>query len=99
MTLQFLFILFIAKFIFIQYHNAATYLHQVADYFWVEPPPEPEVVEEEKNEEVSPESVVAKEMLTQKEAAKVTAEKIREQADTVQRLSAPMRPKQLSMII
>ena len=66
---------------------------KVAEYFFVEPEPEPVIEEPKKEEEETSE---LKEFVTTQVAAKVAAEKVRDQAVTVSRLSAPTRPKQMS---
>lgn len=62
----------------------------------MEPEPEP-IVEEVKQEELSQDlKMYVKDLVSTEEAAKNTAEKMRDQANTIIRLSAPMRPKTMS---
>ena len=64
----------------------------------MEPEPEP-VVEEAKKEEDEPSDQYVKDMTSTQEAIRLTAEKQREQTSTVTRLSAPLRPKQMSKMV
>lgn len=73
------------------------WLAQVAEYFYVEPEPEPEIEVTNNMDNLTEVEMYAKEMASMEEEAKATAEKMRDQAKTVIRLSAPMRPKTMSM--
>lgn len=69
----------------------------MTEYFWVEPEPEPIIEEHTKpTEDLSNVDMIIKDIVDQHEIVKATAEKIKEQVNTVTRLSAPNRPKQMS---
>lgn len=72
-------------------------LFQVADYFWVEPEPEP-VIEESETErsEVPSELLAAREAAAKIEAMRSQQDKAKDQVEITRRLSMPVKPKQIS---
>ncbi|XP_067933601.1 uncharacterized protein [Watersipora subatra] len=68
---------------------------QVAEYFYVEQEQEPVVDETKEEGPLSDLNIYVKDLVSAEEAAKVTAEKAREQTVTVRRLAAPLRPKRM----
>ena len=68
----------------------------MADYFWVEPEPEPVVTPDEVPVELDAELQAAREAAAKHEMLKSQQDRAKEQENTIARLSMPLKQKQMS---